>query len=163
MMPSTDHSTNPNPGVWRLGPRAWRKPGVWRLGPRACVKAASAAFTLIELLVVFAILALLVSLAVPRYFTHIERAKEATLKQDLSVMRDAIDKFYGDKGRYPDTLEELVEAKYIRSIPVDPITESATTWTVVPPPSDANAKGEVYDVKSGAEGTGAGDKPYADW
>jgi general secretion pathway protein G len=122
-----------------------------------------AGFTLIELLVVFAILALLVSLAVPRYFAHIERAKEATLKQDLSIMRDAIDKFYGDKGRYPDTLEELVKEKYIRNVPVDPITESTTTWSVVPPPEDANAKGQVYDVKSGAEGKGGDGNPYAEW
>jgi general secretion pathway protein G len=131
-------------------------PAVQRRGPRA-------GFTLIELLVVFAILALLVTLAVPRYFAHIDRAKEATLKQDLNVMRDAIDKFHGDKGRYPNALEELVEAKYIRNVPVDPITESAATWTVVPPPSEANAKGEVYDVKSGAEGAGADGTPYTEW
>jgi general secretion pathway protein G len=122
-----------------------------------------AGFTLIELLVVFAILALLVSLAAPRYFAHIEKAKEATLKQDLNIMRDAIDKFYGDKGRYPNTLEELVDAKYIRNLPVDPITESPTTWRAVPPPADANAKGEVYDVKSGAEAKGTDGRPYADW
>ena len=122
-----------------------------------------AGFTLIELLVVLAILALLVSLAAPRYFAHIERAKEATLRQDLNGMRDAIDKFYGDKGRYPDSLEELVTAKYIRNIPVDPITESASSWRVVPPPAEANAKGEVYDVKSGAEGAGADGAPYGDW
>ena len=135
-----------------------------RLVPRAsCLPAKRAGFTLIELIVVFAILALLVSLAVPRYFAHIERAKEATLKQDLNVMRDAIDKFYGDKGRYPDALDELVKEKYIRSIPVDPITESADTWSVVAPPSDAKAKGEVYDVKSGAEGSAADGTAYAEW
>lgn len=127
------------------------------------VKPAQAAFTLIELIVVFAILALLVSLAVPRYFVHIERAKEATLKQDLHIMRDAIDKFFGDKGRYPDELEELVTEKYIRGIPVDPITESAATWTVSPPPEEAKAEGEVYDVKSGAEGNGLDGTPYAEW
>jgi len=75
------------------------------------MKPATAGFTLIELIVVFAILALLISIAVPRYFSHIERAKEAMLKQDLSVMRDAIDKFYGDKGRYPETLEELTKER----------------------------------------------------
>jgi general secretion pathway protein G len=138
-------------------------PGVWRLGPKACVKPANAGFTLIELIVVFAILGLLITLAIPRYFAHIERAKEATLRQDLNTMRDAIDKFYGDKGRYPDTIEELVSAKYIRNIPVDPITESSTSWKTLQPPADANAKGEVYDVKSGAEGKGADGRPYADW
>jgi len=120
-------------------------------------------FTLIELIVVLAILALLVSIAAPRYFAHIEKAKEATLRQDLSVMRDAIDKFYGDKGRYPDTLEELVSDRYLRSVPVDPITETASTWEVVPPPSDSDAKGSVYDVRSGAQGNGADGKPFAEW
>ena len=120
-------------------------------------------FTLIELIVVFAILALLISLAVPRYFTHIERAKEATLRQDLQVMRDAIDKFHGDKGRYPASLDELVSERYLRGVPVDPITETDTTWRTVPPPADAQAEGELYDVKSGAEGNARDGRPYADW
>jgi len=120
-------------------------------------------FTLIELIVVFAILALLVSLAAPRYFAHIDRAKEATLKQDLHVMRDAIDKFHGDKGRYPATIEELVSEHYLRSVPVDPLTESSTTWRIVPPPVDADVKGELYDVRSGAQGNGKDGRPYADW
>jgi general secretion pathway protein G len=120
-------------------------------------------FTLIELIVVFAILALLVSIAVPRYFAHVDRAKEATLKQDLSVMRDAIDKFYGDKGRYPDDLAEMVSQRYLRSIPVDPITESGGTWVTLPPPPEAEAKGEVYDIKSGAEGTAADGTEYREW
>jgi general secretion pathway protein G len=119
------------------------------------------AFTLIELIIVLAILALLLTIAVPRYFAHIERAKEATLKQDLAVMRDAIDKFHGDKGRYPESLEELVTLRYIRSVPVDPITDSESTWKVVPP-SDSEAKGAVYDVKSGAEGNRQDGKPFAD-
>jgi len=120
-------------------------------------------FTLIELIVVFAILALLISLAVPRYFTHIERAKEATLRQDLQVMRDAIDKFHGDKGRYPSSLDELVSERYLRSVPVDPITETGVTWRIVPPPADAQDKGELYDVKSGAQGNARDGSPYADW
>jgi len=126
-------------------------------------RARAGGFTLIELIVVFAILALLVSLAVPRYFAHIERAREATLRQDLHVMRDAIDKFHGDKGRYPASLEELVSERYLRSVPVDPITETATTWRFVPPPADADVKGELYDVRSGAEGTGKDGRAYADW
>ena len=119
-------------------------------------------FTLIELIVVLAILSLLLSIAVPRYFAHVERAKEATLKQDLNIMRDAIDKFHGDRGRYPEALEELVTMRYIRNVPVDPITESATSWKVIPP-TDTEAKGSVYDVKSGAEGNGQDGKPFAEW
>jgi general secretion pathway protein G len=120
------------------------------------------AFTLIELIIVLAILALLLTIAVPRYFAHVDRAKEATLKQDLNIMRDAIDKFNGDKGRYPESLEELVTLRYIRSVPTDPITESASTWVVVAP-TDSEAKGAVYDIKSGAEGKSIDGKPYADW
>jgi len=122
----------------------------------------SAAFTLIELIIVLAILSLLLTIAVPRYFTHVERTKEATLKQDLNVMRDAIDKFHGDKGRYPDSLEELVSQRYIRNVPIDPITDATGTWKVIAPP-DPDTKGAVYDVKSGAEGNGLDGKPYSEW
>lgn len=125
-------------------------------------RVARRAFTLVELIIVLAILALLLTIAVPRYFTHIERTKEATLKQDLAVMRDAIDKFHGDRGRYPESLEELVTLRYMRSVPVDPITDSTSTWKVLPPP-DSDAKGSVYDVKSGADGAGVDGKPFADW
>ena len=119
-------------------------------------------FTLIELIVVLTVLALLLTIAVPRYFAHIEHAKEATLKQDLMVMRDAIDKFHGDKGRYPDQLDELVSARYIRSIPLDPITESTSTWRVIPP-TDTEAKGAVYDIKSGADGKSVDGTLYSEW
>lgn len=108
-------------------------------------------FTLIELLVVMAIIATLLTIAVPRYFGSVDRSREVTLQQTLHVMRDAIDKFYGDNGRYPETVADLVEKRYIRVIPIDPITESAQTWVVVAPP-DTTLKGSVYDVKSGAEG-----------
>lgn len=133
-----------------------------RTGSPSVPKRSGAGFTLIELIVVLTVLALLLTIAVPRYFSHIEHAKEATLKQDLSVMRDAIDKFHGDKGRYPDQLDELVSARYIRTIPVDPITESASTWRVIPP-TDTEAKGAVYDIKSGADGKSADGTPYGDW
>lgn len=108
-------------------------------------------FTLIELLVVMAIIATLLTIAMPRYFGSVDRSREVTLQQTLHVMRDAIDKFYGDNGRYPETVADLVEKRYIRVIPIDPITESAQTWVVVAPP-DTTLKGSVYDVKSGAEG-----------
>ena len=109
------------------------------------------AFTLIELLVVLAVIATLLTIALPRYFGSLDRSKEATLKQSLHVMRDAIDKFYADNGRYPDSIGDLVDKRYIRSLPVDPITDSTDTWDIVAPPEGAG-KGSVYDVKSGATG-----------
>jgi general secretion pathway protein G len=125
------------------------------------VRQGRSGFTLIELLVVMAIIATLLSIAVPRYFHSVERSKEAVLKQDLATMRDALDKYYGDTGKYPDALDDLVAKKYLRSIPVDPITDSATTWVVVPP-EDAG-KGAVYDVRSGAEGTASDGSAYGSW
>ena len=118
-------------------------------------------FTLVELLVVMVIIALLLSLAIPRYFNHLENSRETILKQDLAVMRDAIDKYHGDTGRYPESLETLVEARYLRALPVDPITERADNWQVVAP-SDTETSG-VYDVKSGAPGNARDGTPYADW
>lgn len=118
-------------------------------------------FTLVELLVVMAIIATLLAIAVPRYFGSVDQSKEVALKQSLNVMRDAIDKYYGDQGVYPDSLETLVTKKYLRSIPVDPITESATTWAVVPPENPE--KGKVYDVKSGAEGRARDGTYYKEW
>ena len=108
-----------------------------------------------------AIIALLLSIATPRYFNSVDKTKEAVLRQDLSTMRDAIDKYYGDTGQYPDTLDDLVSKKYLRQLPVDPITDSATTWMVVPP-GDAD-KGGVYDLHSGAPGNGRDGTPYSGW
>jgi general secretion pathway protein G len=116
-------------------------------------------FTLIELLVVMAIIAILITIALPRYFGSVEKSKEVTLRQSLNVMRDAIDKYHADTGRYPDKLEDLVEKRYIRAIPVDPITDSAETWIIVPVPGTV-AQGAVYDVRSGAKGNAADGKPF---
>ena len=124
-------------------------------------RAARRGFTLIELLVVMAIIATLLTLAVPRYFGSVERSKEAVLKQDLATLRDSLDKYYGDRGRYPDSLEDLVEKRYLRSIPVDPLTESRVTWILVPPPDPA--KGAVFDVRSGAQGQAPDGTSYGDW
>lgn len=118
-------------------------------------------FTLVELMVVMAIIALLLALALPRYFNHLETSRETILKQDLAVMRDAIDKYHGDKGRYPDSLDELVSERYLRALPVDPISERADTWQVVPPSGDE--AGAMYDIKSGAPGNARDGSPYADW
>lgn len=122
---------------------------------------ARSGYTLIELLVAMAILALLLSLAVPRYFGGVDKAKETIVKEDLHQMRDAIDKYYGDHGKYPDRLEDLVSKKYLRRIPADPITDSDTTWVAVPP--DDPHKGGVYDVRSGAPGNGRDGTAYATW
>jgi general secretion pathway protein G len=118
-------------------------------------------FTLIELLVVMAIIATLLSIVAPRYFNSIEKAKEAVLKQDLTIMRDAIDKFHSDMGSYPITLEELVERRYLRSIPIDPMTESNTTWMVVPPVNDEEEG--VYDIHSGYPGQALDGTYYEEW
>jgi len=117
-------------------------------------------FTLIELLVVMAIIGGLLALAAPRYFQHVDRAKETVLKSDLASMRDAVDKFFADTGRYPKNLEELVARRYLRKVPPDPITESDATWLVVAPAD--SALGGVYDVKSGADGFTLDGRPYGE-
>ncbi|MGH8689646.1 MAG: type II secretion system protein [Burkholderiales bacterium] len=118
-------------------------------------------FTLIELLVVFAIIATLLTIAVPRYYSSIDRSKEAVLKENLYQLRDAIGKYYGDKGKYPETLEALASDKYLRKVPLDPITESATSWLVVAP--EDPQKGGVFDVKSGAQGKATDGTAYGEW
>lgn len=118
-------------------------------------------FTLIELLVTMAIIAVLLTVAVPRYFGRVEAANEAALRDDLHQMRDALDKFYGDNARYPDQLDDLVKRRYLRRIPPDPITRSDKTWVAVPPADPR--MGGVADVKSGAEGTGRDGTPYNTW
>lgn len=117
-------------------------------------------FTLIELLVVMAIIATLLSIVAPRYFKSLDRSKETVLRQDLNIMRDSIDKFYGDTGKYPLSLNELVERRYLRAIPVDPVTENAETWIVISPPNDTEG---VYDVRSGSPEKAQDGTPYATW
>lgn len=119
-------------------------------------------FTLMELMVVMAIIASLLTLAMPRYFHSVDRSKEAVLRQDLAIMRDAIDKFHADRGRYPATLEELAEKRYLRKLPADPITESSSTWVVIAPP-DADAAAGVYDVRSGAPGRSLDGEAFESW
>ncbi|NQZ53772.1 MAG: prepilin-type N-terminal cleavage/methylation domain-containing protein [Piscirickettsiaceae bacterium] len=117
-------------------------------------------FTFVEVMVVMAIVALLLTIALPRYFSGLERAKEAILHQDLMTMRDAIDHYHSDKGIYPESLESLVEQKYLRAMPVDPITEQDDTWLIVPL---ADYSIGVYDIRSGAEGTASDGTEYIDW
>jgi general secretion pathway protein G len=117
-------------------------------------------FTLIELMVVLAIIAGLLTLAAPRYFQHVDRAKETILKSDLAGMRDALDKYFADTGRYPASLDELVARRYLRKVPPDPVTESSASWLMVAPADPA--LGGVYDVKSGAPGLTLDGRPYAE-
>ena len=119
-------------------------------------------FTLIELLVVMSVIATLLTIAVPRYFQHLDRAREAALRESLAVMRDALDKYRGDTERYPETLEELVTKRYLRRVPPDPITESTESWVLVPPPDEPGQR-KVWDVRSGAEGQGKSGSDYATW
>lgn len=105
-------------------------------------------FTLIELMVVMVLIALLLTLAVPRYFRTIDTGKDSVQRQNMSVIRDAIDKYYGDLSKYPDALQDLVDKKYLRSIPIDPITNKPD-WVSIPP-TDTNLSG-IYDVRSNAK------------
>ena len=118
-----------------------------------------AGFTLIELLVVMTIIAVLMSIAGPRYFASLARSKDVDLQENLKIIRITLDKFNSDKGRYPQSLEELVEAKYLRNVPLDPVTESTRTWVVVPV-AEPDKPG-VADVRSGAPGIASEGRPYA--
>ncbi len=113
-------------------------------------------FTLIELLVVLAILALLMTLVAPRFFRSIDVSKEAVLKENLHLTRSVIDKFYGDNGRYPRSLAELVERSYLRALPLDPVTGSSATWILVPPAAGAGG----FDLRSGANGATRAGLPF---
>jgi general secretion pathway protein G len=117
-------------------------------------------FTLIELLVVLAIVAALLTLSVPRYLKSLDKANELVLTENLRLTREVIDKFYGDTGQYPDSLEQLVERHYLKALPFDPIVESSSGWILVAPPS--GRRGRVYDLRSGAPGLSLAGRPYAE-
>jgi len=117
-------------------------------------------FTLIELLVVMAVIALLLTIATPRYFGSVDKSKEAVLRQNLSLTREALDQYYGDTGKYPETLEDLVTKKYLRRLPMDPITESNASW-IIQAPEDQN-QGGVFDFKSGATGNASNGVAYSE-
>jgi general secretion pathway protein G len=118
-------------------------------------------FSMIELMVALAILATILSLAAPRYFGNIDSTKESVLREDLYVMRDAIDKFFADTGKYPDTLDELVVRKYLRAIPTDPYTQSTKSWVVTAPADTSN--GGVFDVHSAAPNKARDGTWFKDW
>ena len=125
-----------------------------------------AGFTLIELLVVIALISILAGMAVVQYRNSIQRTQEATLKTNLFRMRDAIDQYYADKGKYPASLEALVSDQYLRKIPEDPFTKSSDTWQTVPAepdPGNPSADPGIYDVKSGAQGQSLEGTSFSDW
>jgi general secretion pathway protein G len=118
-------------------------------------------FTLIELLVVMSIIGMLLSIAVPRYFKSLQRTKETILKQDLVVMREAIDKYYDDLGQFPDALPALVDKHYIRAVPADPFTRSAESWLLVN--SDDPDHPGVRDLHSGSPDAAVDGSPFVSW
>lgn len=139
-------------------PRVARR-RVWR-------RAGDGGWTLIELMVVVSLIVLLAGLAMAGYRSAVTLAQEATLRENLFRMRDAIDQFYADKNRYPATLEELVTEGYLRKIPEDPFTRAADTWQIVPAeldPANPSAEPGVFDVKSGSDRVALDGTPYADW
>jgi len=115
-------------------------------------------FTLIELLVVLAIVATLLALSLPRYTQSVDVARERVLVENLRTTRDAIDKFYADTARYPESLDELVERRYLRALPMDPVLENDRAWRIVAPSGDK--KGQVADLHSAAPGQTLDGKPF---
>ena len=129
-------------------------------------RGSSRGFTLLELMIVLSLIVLLAAVGMMGYKSTVQRGREAVLAEDLYRMRDAIDQFHVDKNKYPVDLSEIVSAGYLRSIPVDPMTNSAETWQLVPAepdPSNPSAELGVYDVKSGSENIALDGRKYSDW
>lgn len=128
---------------------------------RVRTRGVSLGFTLIELLIVLAIMATLMAIVAPRYTDSVDRAKEAVLKANLRMVRESIDKYKADTGKYPENLASLVEARYIKSMPFDPVADRSDTWVIVAHPNGTTTG--VYDLHSGALGVGRNGEPYARW
>lgn len=125
-------------------------------------------FTLIELIIVFALIGILVGLAIPQYKNALQKAKETVLKENLFLMRTMINQYYTDKWKYPPSLQALVDEGYLRNIPVDPITRSAETWKVVQEELEAEElmagiEPGIADVFSGSDQTAIDGTPYNTW
>lgn len=107
------------------------------------------------------IVAVLLTIAVPRYFSGVDQSREVVLRQNLATVREAIDKHHADTGVFPESIEMLVEKRYLKSMPVDPITESASTWQIIPP--EPPHKGKLFDLRSGAPGMARDGSEYRRW
>lgn len=118
-------------------------------------------FTLVELLVVLCIISLLLTIGIPRYFHSVDLSREQVLRANLAAVRHVLDKYYEDRGIYPESLDVLVSQRYLRAVPLDPLTGKRDTWIAVPP--DTPDKGGVADLHSGAEGKALDGSPYGDW
>ncbi len=130
--------------------------GAWRLAPRG--------FTLIELMIVITIIGILITLAQPSYNRAVTAAKEAALKENLFILRDAIDQYYADSAKYPPSLTDLVEKKYIRSrVPKDSVTGSAETWSLVYFTDEQGQQHGIFDLKSGSEAIALDGTRYNEW
>jgi general secretion pathway protein G len=117
-------------------------------------------------MIVVTIIGILASIAVPNYKWGVVRAREAVLRENLYNMRTTIDQFYADQGKFPDSLQEMVDKKYLRGIPKDPFTDKSDTWVTLPPPppqDGGEVKGNVYDVHSGSNVVGSNNIPYNEW
>ena len=126
----------------------------------------SQGFTLVELLIVISLISILAAMGLVQYRNSVMSAKEATLHTDLFRMRDAIDQYHADKNKYPPSLDSLIEEKYLRTIPIDPFTNSADTWQTTlsePEPGNPSAEPGIYDVKSGSDRTALDGSHYSEW
>ena len=118
-------------------------------------------YTLIEMMIVISIISILATMALPSFQKQLVRAKETNLRRSLFIMRDTIDQYFADHGRYPDSLQDLESGKYVRQIPMDPITGSPDTWITIPP--EGFAEGNIYDVHSGSNKVSLDGTPYNEW
>jgi len=118
-------------------------------------------YTLIEMMIVISIISILATMAMPSFQKSLVRAKETNLRRTLFIMRDTIDQYFADHGRYPDSLQDLETEKYVRQIPMDPLTGQTSTWVTIPP--EGFAEGNIYDVHSGSNKVSLDGTPYNEW